>query len=66
MIKIGNNCKIHSSVQIDVLDGKIDDRTVISEGVKIEGRYVYLGKESFINKNAFLSSLEEVKRTNFI
>ena len=38
MIEIGKDCKIHKSVQIDVQDGKIDDRTVISEGVKIEGK----------------------------
>ena len=54
MIEIGNDCKIHESVQINVKDGKIDDRTVISEGVKIEGRYVYIGKESFINRNAYI------------
>ena len=50
MIEIGNDCKIHESVQINVQDGKIDDRTVIAEGVKIEGKYVYIGKESFINR----------------
>lgn len=54
MIKIGKNCKIHKSVQIDVQDGKIDDRTVIAEGVKIEGKYVYIGKESFINRYAYI------------
>ena len=54
MIEIGINCKIHESVQINVQDGKIDDRTVIAEGVKIEGKYVYIGKESFINRYAYI------------
>ena len=54
MIKIGKDCKIHDSVQINVKDGKIDDRTVIAEGVKIEGKYVYIGKESFINRYAYI------------
>ena len=50
MFKIGKDCKIHKSVQINVNEGKIDDRTVIAEGVKIEGRHIYIGKESFINR----------------
>ena len=54
MIEIGKDCKIHKSVQINVKDGKIDDRTVIAEGVKIEGKYVYIGKESFINRYAYV------------
>ena len=54
MIEIGIDCKIHPTAQINVMAGKIDDRTVISEGVKIEGRYVQIGKESFINRNAYI------------
>lgn len=54
MIEIGKDCKIHESVQINVQDGKIDDRTVIAEGVKIEGKYVYIGKESFVNRYAYI------------
>jgi acetyltransferase-like isoleucine patch superfamily enzyme len=54
MIEIGKDCKIHESVQINVKEGKIDDRTVIAEGVKIEGKYVYIGKESFINRYAYI------------
>ena len=57
MIEIGKDCKIHESVQINVQDGKIDDRTVINEGVKIEGKYVYIGKESFINRYAYFSHI---------
>ena len=36
MIEIGKDCKIDKTVQLNVEDGKIDDRTVISEG-KDEG-----------------------------
>ncbi len=54
MIEIGKDCKIDKTVQINVKEGKIDDRTVIAEGVKIEGKYVYIGKESFINRYAYV------------
>ncbi len=54
MFKIGKDCKIHKSVQINVNEGKIDDRTVIAEGVKIEGKHIYIGKESFINRNSYI------------
>jgi len=54
MFEIGKDCKIHKSAQINVEAGKIDDRTVIKEGVKIEGKYVYIGKESFLNRYAYI------------
>ena len=52
MIKIGKEVKIHSTARIDVKRGYIGDRTVIEEGVIIEGSCVEIGAESWIGEYA--------------
>ena len=52
MFSIGKNCKIHSSVEINVIDGYLGDGSVLNSGVKIEGRLVEIGREAFLDSGA--------------
>jgi acetyltransferase-like isoleucine patch superfamily enzyme len=51
-LKIGENCRIHPSVLIDVKEGFIGDGAVINEGARIEGQKVEIGREAFIDRYA--------------
>ena len=50
--KIGKNCRIHPSCIIDVKEGFIGDGAYILEGVRIEGRKVEIGRESYMGIGA--------------
>lgn len=52
MIQIPNSVVIHPTARIDVQDGCIGERTIIEANVSIEGRYVSIGRESWIGNNA--------------
>ena len=52
MFSIGKNCKIHSSVEINVIDGYLGDGSVLNSGVKIEGRLIEIGREAFLDSGA--------------
>jgi acetyltransferase-like isoleucine patch superfamily enzyme len=50
--KIGKDCKIHPSVQINVNNGFIGDRSIINEGVRLEGSHIEIGAEAFLDANS--------------
>ena len=49
---IGDNCKIHPSVFINVESGFLGAGSVVNEGARIEGSLVEIGREAFIDRNA--------------
>jgi acetyltransferase-like isoleucine patch superfamily enzyme len=51
---IGENCQIHPTAVINVEKGSLGDRSIVNENVVIEGRYVEIGKEAFLNKRAYI------------
>ena len=54
MLTFGIGCKIDESAKINVLDGFIGEGTVISAGVVIEGTRVQIGRESFLDRGAYI------------
>ncbi len=54
MLKIGKNCRIHPSVEINVKDGFIGDGSTINAGVVIEGTLVEIGREAFIDRGSYI------------
>ena len=54
MICIGKGCQIDPTAQIGFRDGSIGDRTIIGKDVVIEGNYVEIGAESFIDAYAWI------------
>ncbi len=54
MIKFGKDVTIEPNVILDVKDGFIGDRSIIRSGARIEGTYVYLGTESYLDHGAWI------------
>ena len=54
MFKIGKDCKIDQSAEINVKDGHIGDRAIIGPRAKIEGRYIEIGHEAFLDADAWI------------
>ena len=52
--QIGENVNIHPSAQINVTNGFIGDRSIISEGAVIEGHSVNIGHEAYIGPHAVI------------
>ncbi len=50
--KIGKNCKIHPSAIINVLHGYLGAGSIVSEGARIEGTRVEIGREAFLDRGA--------------
>lgn len=49
---IGENCQIHPSAKINISNGHIGDRTIIRENVVIEGKDIFIGAESYFDRNS--------------
>ena len=49
---IGKDVKIHPSAKIDVVNGKVGDRSTICEGAVIQGHSIHIGTESYIGPSA--------------
>ncbi len=54
MIEFGKDVNIEPNVIIDVKNGFIGDRSIIRSGTRIEGTYVYLGTESYLDHGAWI------------
>ncbi len=54
MIQFGKNVTVEPNVIIDVKDGFIGDRSIIRSGARIEGNYVHLGTESYLDHGAWI------------
>lgn len=52
MLKLGKDVKVHETARIDVDDGFIGDRSVVGPNTVIEGRFVRIGKEAWIDEYA--------------
>jgi acetyltransferase-like isoleucine patch superfamily enzyme len=50
--EIGEDCQIHPTAVIDVEEGSLGPRSIIREGARIEGRYVVLGTETYMDYRA--------------
>ncbi|MHA1952315.1 MAG: acyltransferase [Candidatus Thorarchaeota archaeon] len=49
---IGADCQIHPTAIINVKEGSLGPRSIIREGARIEGRYVVLGTETYMDMRA--------------
>lgn len=54
MFEIGRDCQIHPSAIIDVEHGKLGDRSIVGANARIEGYYVEIGHEAFIDADAWI------------
>jgi UDP-3-O-[3-hydroxymyristoyl] glucosamine N-acyltransferase len=54
MFLIGKDCQIHPTATIDVREGYLGDRSIVREFARIEGTYVSLGNESYLNRGAWI------------
>ena len=54
MLKLGNDVKVHETARIDVDDGFIGDRSVIGPGAVIEGRFIRIGNEAWIDEHSYI------------
>lgn len=54
MLKLGKDVKVHETARIDVDDGYIGDRSVIGPSAVIEGRFIRIGNEAWIDEHAFI------------
>ena len=50
--QIGENCKIHPSVIINVDSGYLGAGSILNEGVRLEGSSIKIGKEAFLDRNS--------------
>jgi acetyltransferase-like isoleucine patch superfamily enzyme len=54
MFRIGKDCQIHPTATINVHEGCLGDRSIVREFARIEGAYVSLGNESYLNIGAWI------------
>lgn len=54
MIEIGKDVIIEPGAIINAKDGRIGDRSIIRSGARIEGTYVELGTESYLDHGAWI------------
>jgi acetyltransferase-like isoleucine patch superfamily enzyme len=54
LLKLGKDVKVHETARIDVEDGYIGDRSVIGANTVIEGRYIRIGCEAWIDEYAYI------------
>jgi len=52
--EIGKDCVIDPTATINVMEGRLGDRSIVNEGAIIEGRYVEIGNEAFIHRRAWI------------
>jgi acetyltransferase-like isoleucine patch superfamily enzyme len=50
--EIGENCKIHPSVIINVESGFLGAGSILNEGVRLEGTEIKIGREAFLDRNS--------------
>ena len=53
-MKLGKGVRVHETARINVDDGFIGDRSVIGPSAVIEGRYVRIGNEAWIDEHAYI------------
>jgi len=51
---IGKDCQIEKGATINVKEGSIGDRSIIRSGARIEGNYVKLGRECYLDHFAYI------------
>jgi len=51
---IGQNCIIHPTAEINVVEGSLGDNSVLAANVKIEGAHVDIGREAFLDRGAYI------------
>jgi len=54
LLRLGKDVKIHETAKINVEDGFIGDRSVICAHTAIEGRYIRIGSEAWIDEYAYI------------
>lgn len=54
MFEIGRDCQIHPTAVINVKAGRLGDRSIVGANAIIEGSYVEIGSEAFIDADAWI------------
>ena len=54
MLKLGKDVRVHPTARIDVEDGFVGDRSVICANAVIEGRYIRIGHEAWIDEYSYI------------
>jgi acetyltransferase-like isoleucine patch superfamily enzyme len=54
MIELGKDVTIEPNVILNVKEGFIGDRSIVRSGARIEGTYVHLGTESYLDHGAWI------------
>lgn len=66
MFVIEPNCKIDVTARIDVVSGKLGEGSVVGAGVIIEGNHVEIGRESFLDKGAYIGGGSCFEKSAFL
>ena len=64
--EIGEGCKIHPTAVINVKHGSLGDRAIVGEGVRIEGHFVEIGAEAFLDRYSTIGGGSCFDRSAFI
>ena len=54
LLKFGKDVKVHETARINVDDGFIGDRSVVGPDAVIEGRFIRIGNEAWIDEHAYI------------